>query len=68
MYVVIVHKLYTWIRRWYCHFDDDTYANIRNLVPALREAMIWSKDGGVYFGRWPKNMVPGQPNGAHVSV
>ena len=54
--------------RWYCHFDDDMYANIPALVPALREAMSKSTDGGVYFGRWPGEMVPGSPKGVHVSL
>ena len=44
------------------------YANIPVLVPALREAMSKSADGGVYFGRWPGEMVPNMPNGLRVSL
>ena len=53
--------------RWFCHFDDDIYANIPVLIEALREAVNKSEDGGVYFGRWPKENVPGLPHGMPVS-
>ena len=53
--------------RWYCHFDDDMYVNIPALVPALREEMNKSADGGVYFGRWPEEMTRSTPNGWRVS-
>ena len=53
--------------RWFCHFDDDMYANIPVLVPALREAMNKSADGGVYFGRWPREKVLSTPKGLRVS-
>ena len=53
--------------RWYCHFDDDMYVNIPALVKGLREALSKSADGGVYYGRWPKENVPNMPNGLPVS-
>ena len=43
------------------------YANIPVLIEALREAVNKSKDGGVYFGRWPKENVPKLPDGMPVS-
>ena len=42
--------------RWFCHFDDDVYVNIPNLVSALRK-VVKGPDDGVYFGRWPANAV-----------
>ena len=56
------------ICRWYCHFDDDHYVNIPALVPALREAMNKSSDGGVYFGRWPEEKTKKTPKGFRVSL
>lgn len=53
--------------RWYCHFDDDMYVNIPELVKALREAMDKSEDGGVYLGRWPKEVINYFVNGKLVS-
>ena len=61
------NKISCWWHRWYCHIDDDHYVNIPVLVPALREAMSKSHDGGVYFGRWPGEMVPSMPKGLRVS-
>ena len=42
------------------------YVNIPALVKGLREALSKSEDGGVYYGRWPKENVPGS-NGYSVS-
>ena len=43
------------------------YVNIPVLTIALREAMKKSHDGGVYFGRWPQEMVPWMHKGLQVS-
>ena len=68
MYIVCVY-IHFLICRWYCHFDDDMYLNIPALVPALREAMNKSADGGVYFGRWPEEMITKSwARGDHVSL
>ena len=42
--------------RWFCHFDDDMYANIPTLVAALSKTGN-KTDDGVYFGRWPGDVV-----------
>ena len=47
-----IHIIY----RWFCHFDDDMYANIPNLVLALSKTGN-ETDDGVYFGRWPGYVV-----------
>ena len=52
--------------RWYCHFDDDMYVNIKELVPALREGLRRSKDGGVYVGRFPNDTIRSNLNGIRV--
>ena len=55
-----------YLLRWYCHLDDDMYANVPVLVAALREAMNKSADGGVYFGRWPEEKLPKNHKGLRV--
>ena len=42
--------------RWFCHFDDDVYANVPNLVSALAKTGN-ETDDSVYFGRWPGDVV-----------
>lgn len=37
--------------RWFCHFDDDVYVNVRELVSVL-ERYTPSREP-VYLGRWP---------------
>ena len=42
--------------RWFCHFDDDMYVNVPQLVDALHEFTVKTsnKSGGdFYLGRWP---------------
>ena len=50
------YPLHSFTDRWFCHFDDDMYANIPNLMSALRSTGNESDDG-VYFGRWPGEVV-----------
>ena len=37
--------------RWFCHFDDDVYVNVRELVSVLDRHSPSSEP--VYLGRWP---------------
>ena len=37
--------------RWFCHFDDDVYVNMRELVTLLRRYDPSSEP--IYLGRWP---------------
>ena len=45
--------------RWFCHFDDDVYANVPNLVSALAKTGN-ETDDSVYFGSWPADMIKGR--------
>lgn len=55
--------------RWFCHFDDDLYVNVPVLVAALKKYRSESLSDGVYFGRWPGEVV-GKPlkDGVKVSI
>ena len=37
--------------RWFCHFDDDVYVNVRELISVLDRHNPSSEP--VYLGRWP---------------
>ena len=47
MYVIIV----LFQCRWFCHFDDDVYVNVGELVSVLDQYNSSSEP--VYLGRWP---------------
>ena len=41
--------------RWYCHFDDDQYLNIRALSSLLQK---YNSSEKYYFGKWPSCCQP----------
>jgi len=41
-------------KKWFCHFDDDTYVNVPGLLSLLDK---FNPDGSVYVGRAPSKQI-----------
>lgn len=50
-FLILHYSLQYYHHRWFCHFDDDVYVNIRELVALLRNYAPSIEP--VYLGRWP---------------
>ena len=46
----IYQSCFNFVFRWYCHFDDDEYLNIRALSSLLQQ---YNSSEKFFFGKWP---------------
>ena len=53
-----VHEFYWYRVKWYCHFDDDVYVNVKELSKLLAK---YNSSKPYYIGRNPRG-----PNGVKV--